>query len=245
VEVRAVSVVHPFDPQWKFVQSTNFQRVDPAKPRVVSLLVVHSMESPDKPSVAEAVAGWFARPNPLPGQPRDPAKHSPSASAHACVDCDSVVTCVMPQDISWSCSGGNWVSYGIEFAGYAKWLRVAWLSDANLAMIKLGAAHMAKAAVYFGIPAQIPSEAEVAECLRDACIRQGKLKGELSGNVGGVTTHAVVNAAWKNWAKHGLPQPGPKVGLSHYDPGSGFPLDALVEMMHPSLVDTEPPPKAA
>jgi hypothetical protein len=225
--------MHPFDPQWKFVQSTNFQRVDPAKPRAVTLLVCHSMEAPDKPNTAENVAAWFA------------SEKSPEASAHACVDSDSIVTCVMPQDISWSCSGGNWLSYGVEFAGYAKWLDADWESDTNMAMLKLGAAHMAKAAAYFGIPAQIPSEAEVAECLRDACIRQGKLKGELSGNVGGVTTHAVVNAAWKNWAKYGLPQPGPKVDLSHTDPGKGFPLDALVEMMQPSMVDTEPPPEAA
>jgi hypothetical protein len=230
-------MTHPFDPQWKFVQSTNYQRVDPAHPRVVTLLVVHSMEAPDKPTTAEGVAAWFARPNPPPGQPRDPALHSPPASAHACVDSDSVVTCVMPADISWSCSGGNWLSYGVEFAGYAKWLRAAWLSDENMSLLHLGAAHMAKASAFFGIPVQVLSEAEVAECLRDACIRKGSLAGALSGNPGGITTHAMVNAALKNWKAHGLP---PQTGdLTHSDPGDGFPLDVLVGMMRATF-DIEP-----
>jgi len=237
-----MATTHPFDPQRKFVQSTNFQRVDPAKPRIVTLLPVHSMEAPNKPTTAESVAAWFARPNPPSGQPRDPAKHSPLASAHSCIDCDSVVTCVMPQDIAWACSASNWCSYNVELAGYAKWLRADWLSAANAPMLKLAAEHLFKAAAYFGIPAQILSEAEVAECLRDGCIRQRKMTGQLSGNPGGVTTHAMVNAAWKNWKLHGLPQPGSKVDLSHTDPGKEFPLDALVGMMQPALMDTEPPP---
>lgn len=238
-------MAHPFDPQWKFVQATNYQRVDPAKPRIVTLLPVHSMEGPDKPSTAEGVAAWFAKPNPAPGQPRDPSKHSPAASAHVCADCDSIVTCVAPGDIAWACSASNWVSYNIECAGYAKWTREEWLADISMRMLTLAAAHMRKAAVYFGIPAQLLSEAEVAECLRDGCIRQGKLTGALSGNPGGVTTHVMVNAAWKKWRQYGLPQPGPKVDLSHSDPGAGFPLDVLVGMMRPPLADTEPPPPAA
>lgn len=222
------SMYHPFDPQRKFVQAHYFQR--PLKPRVVTLLVVHSMEAPDRPSTAENVAAWFASPK------------SPEASAHACVDCDSVVTCVMPSDIAWACGATNWESYSLEIAGYAKWIRADWLSAANAPMLKLAAEHMLKAAAYFGIPAQILSEAEVAECLRDGCIRQGHMTGALSGNPGGVTTHVMANAAWKNWKLHGLPQPGPKVDLSHSDPGKGFPLDALVGMMQPALMDTEPPP---
>lgn len=226
-------MTHPFDPSIRFVPAKNYTWVSPTKPRTVTLLVVHSMEAPNKPTTAENVAAWFA------------SAGAPQASAHVCIDCDSVVACVDPKDISWSCSGGNWLSYGAEFAGYAKWARSDWLSDANMPMLKLGAEHLAKAARYFGMPPVVLSEEDVGACLRDACIRQGKIPGALSGLLGGVTTHAMVNRAWRNWSEHGLPQP--KGDLSHTDPGAGFPLDVLVSLMSPEQHDTDPapPPESA
>lgn len=213
-------MIHPFDPSLKFVPALRYQWVDPHKPRVVTLLVAHSMEAPDKPTTAEGVAAWFA------------SASSPQASAHICADENSLVACVMPKDIAWGCSGGNWCSYNVELAGYAKQLRPQWLDHDNTEMLALAGRHLAKAAAFFHIPPRILDEEEVAECLRDSVIRQGKMGGALAGNPGGLTTHAVVNSAWKNWREYGLPQP--KGDLSHTDPGVGFPMDALLQMMTPT-----------
>lgn len=211
---------HPFDSGIKFIQAKNYTWVSPAKPRYVTLIVIHSMEAPDKPSTAESVAAWFA------------GASAPQASAHVCVDTDSAVVCVEPKDIAWACSGGNWLSYNAELAGYAKQTEAEWLAPPNLAMLRIGATHLAKAAAYFALPAIVLDEDEVADCLRDSCIRQGKITGTLSGATGGLTTHVMVNAAWRHWQKYGLPQP--KGDLSHSDPGGNFPLQVLAQMMAPA-----------
>jgi hypothetical protein len=225
--------MHPFDPALKFIQATNYTWTNPQKPRTCSLLVVHSMEAADKPTTAEGVSAWFAKPNPPQGQPRDKVKNCPAASAHACVDTDSIVACVMPKDIAWACSASNWCSYNVELAGFAHQSRAEWLSEPNRAMLGLAAGHLALAATFFGIPVVLLDEEQVAECLRDSAIRQGKHAGTVSGNPGGMTTHAMCNAAWRKWSLYGLPKPDPKLNLSHWDPGPNFPLDVLLGLMTP------------
>ena len=70
-------------------------------------IVIHTMEAPEKPDTAEAVARWFA------------SKGAPGASAHFCVDCDSIIECVPPRLIAWHAKGGNKLGIGIELAGRA------------------------------------------------------------------------------------------------------------------------------
>lgn len=213
-------MTHPFDPKLSFVQAKNYTWVNPAKPRKATLLVLHSMEAPNKPTTAEGVAAWFA------------GATAPEASAHACIDMDSAVACVDPKDIAWACSASNWPSYNVEFAGYAKQQRSEWLSPDNMKMLQLAAYHLDLAAKFFGIPSKALSEEEVAECLRDSVIRQGKAPGTIVGNPGGITTHVVCNSVWRKWSAYGLPQPK-NVDLSHSDPGPNFPMDVLVNLMNP------------
>jgi hypothetical protein len=190
------------------------------------------MEAPNKPTTASSVAGWFA------------SAASPQASAHVCVDQSHVIGCVEPQHIAWACGAANFESYSVELAGYARETQPEWLSIPNMSMLRLAAIHMAKAATFFGLPLVMLDEEQTAACLRDSLIRQKHITGTLSGLVGGVTTHAMCNGAWRNGGLYGLP---PAHGdISHTDPGDGFPLAELVTLMQPAEVEPFPlPPEPA
>jgi hypothetical protein len=208
-----------FDPRWKFLQAVGFTRVN--APRSVTLIPMHSMEAPERPDTAEGVASWFAGARGAP----------PKASAHVCGDEDSIVQCVLPNDIAWGAQGGNSISYHCEQAGYAEWPREKWLEPTSRSMIRLMASHVKLALAFFGLPAMALTEEEVASCVRDALIAQGKIRGALSGVRGGVCQHRQLTMVWQAWAKYGLPNPRhePKPWWpSHVDCGVGYPIDVLM-----------------
>jgi peptidoglycan hydrolase-like protein with peptidoglycan-binding domain len=124
--------------------------------RKIRLLVLHSMEAPEKPSTAEAVAGWFGGKN----------GKAPAASSHLCVDCDSVVECVKPENVAWCAPGANRDGYHIEHAGFARQTRDEWLDAYSEQMLVLSAkAARAKVMLPHGIPARHLSDAELARGL--------------------------------------------------------------------------------
>lgn len=223
-------IQHPFDAGIKFVPALHYTW-EPDGKRCVTLIEAHSMEAPNKPTTAESVAAWFA------------GKLSPIASPHVCADMNSLVACVLPKDVAWACGPANWCGYSIEFAGYAKQLRGDWLHPDNLAMLAIGALHLAKACGYFRIPARALDDEDVALCFRDSLIRQGKIHGADSGHPGGVTTHVQCNRVWRNHAEYGLP--APSGDISHTDPGN-LPVDVLVDLMKPASgtpTPLPPPPR--
>lgn len=222
----ATSVVpdtHPtipglFDPRWHFIQAHNFT---PSAGRVVSMIVMHSMEAPDRPDTAEGVAAWFGG---LRGK-------APQASAHAAVDLDSIVLCVKPEDVAWGAQGANSCGYHVEQAGYAAQTREQWLARDGWAMLTLAASHVALACANFHLPVTALSRDEVAALIRDALIRQRKIAGTLSGHPGGICQHEQITAAWQAWAYYRLPNPrswSPKWWPTHVDCGPGYPMDELI-----------------
>jgi hypothetical protein len=95
-----------------FVQAQNYTRVSGR--RVIRLIVLHSMESPEKPGTARAVAAWFA------------GSTAPKASAHYCVDGQDVVQCVREQDVAWAAPDANHDGLQIEIAGRAAQSAAEW-----------------------------------------------------------------------------------------------------------------------
>src|SRR3982750_3889302 len=87
-----------------FVQARNFTR---GRSNHIDVLVIHTMESPEKPDTAESVANWFA------------GSTAPQASAHYCIDANSVVQCVQDGDVAWHAPGANHNGIGFEHAGRA------------------------------------------------------------------------------------------------------------------------------
>lgn len=208
-----------FDPRWRLIQATNYQPANRIETDI-TLIPLHSMESPDKPDTAEGVAAWFAKPKGL----------SPEASAHANVDMDSIVLSVRWQDIAWGVQGANSISYNIEQAGYAKWSREEWLKYDS--MLALCASHAKLALEFFELPKVALTDEEVAACIRDSLIKKGTIRGSYSGTHGGLCEHRQCTRAWQKFALYGLPDPrkmAKPFWPTHTDCGDGYPIDVLLE----------------
>lgn len=131
------------------------------------LVVWHDMEAPEATTTAENIAHYFAKP-------------TTRASAHICVDQDSVVECVKPDDTAWAAPGANSDGYQIELAGYARQSREEWLDAASQATIANAARAVAPVMRAHNIPAR---------WLTDAQLRDGKSKG--------MVTHAQVSRVFR------------------------------------------------
>lgn len=162
-----------------FVQAAHYT---PADRKRVLWVVLHSMEAPEKPGRAMQVAQWFG------------GSKAPMASAHYCVDADSVVQCVLEQDIAWAAPGANSQGIQIEMAGYAAQTASSWADDYSTAMINRTIDLAAGICRRWSIPAVLVGPSLLIE-------RQP-----------GITTHAFVTRAFR---KSTHTDPGPHFPLEH------------------------------
>lgn len=110
--------------------------------RQIDLLVVHSMEYPEKGDSAEAIAAYFAA-----------GAGGRKASAHECADTNSRVTCVLDKDVAYAAPGANHNGLHLELAGYARQTRAAWLDPYSRSMLTGPAADWTREkARAYGIP---------------------------------------------------------------------------------------------
>lgn len=159
-----------------FILARNYT---PANRSEIRAICIHTMENPEKPGTARAVAKWFASPT------------APQASAHACVDNTEVVLCVKPTSIAWGAPHLNRDGYHVEHAGYARQTLEDWSDDYSAQMLRISARHTADVAKTWGIPPHRLTVAEVAD---------GKTKGFCG--------HADVTAAFKTPGGHTDPGKG-------------------------------------
>lgn len=118
--------------------------------RDVKLVVIHTMESDEKPGTARAVAKWFA------------GASAPQASAHYCVDALEIVQCVAELDVAWGAPGANRNGIHVEHAGRASQDVAGWEDAPSRAMLALSAPLVASICVRWGLPIVRPSLAEIA-----------------------------------------------------------------------------------
>lgn len=114
-------------------------------------VVLHTMETAEGNSIAESIGGnWFTNP-------------AAQASAHYCVDNDSIVQGVNEGDYAWA-SGptGNYLGIQIEMAGRASQSRAEWLDDYSRAMLERVAALTADICTRQGIPVRVLTDEQVA-----------------------------------------------------------------------------------
>lgn len=124
-----------------FIQAKNYNRGKrPHPPFPIQLIVIHTMEAPEKPKTAFNVASWFAGPS------------APQASAHYCVDDVDVIQCVLECDVAWHAPGANNNGIGIEHAGYASQTPEQWDDDYSKAVLANSAKLSAQLCKRFGIP---------------------------------------------------------------------------------------------
>lgn len=95
------------------ILSRNFTKASRTS-KNIRLVVIHTMESPEANTTAESVASWFA------------GSSAPQASAHYCVDSDSIVGSVHEENIAWAAPGANSDGIQIELAGRAGQTAAQW-----------------------------------------------------------------------------------------------------------------------
>src|SRR3954470_19096914 len=117
-----------------FVQARNFTK---GRSNGIEVTAIPTMESPEKPDTAESVANWFA------------GSTAPQASAHYCIDNNSVVQCVHDQDVAWHAPGANHNGLGFEHAGFAAQAPKDWQDQYSQAMLDRSAQLVAKKAEEF------------------------------------------------------------------------------------------------
>jgi N-acetyl-anhydromuramyl-L-alanine amidase AmpD len=140
---------HVFETEkWPFVQARHFTKV--ANKRGVRLVVIHSMEAPEKGDTAENVAQYFH-------------VTVKQASAHICVDSDSIVQCVLDNDIAWAAPGANNDGIHIEMAGFAKQTKTEWLDPYSTLVLENAADAAAQYCLKYDIPAVQLSNSQLGD----------------------------------------------------------------------------------
>lgn len=115
----------------------------PVGGRRIIWLVLHDMQAPEKGDTAEAVANYFHTMD----VPRDRG-----ASAHECIDDNSVVGCVLDGDVAWAAPSANSLGYHFEMAGYASQSTNEWLDAYGHDMLRIAAPRVRAKADEKGIP---------------------------------------------------------------------------------------------
>lgn len=136
--------------------------------RAIDLIVVHCMQSPNKPDTAEGVGRFFQQ---LPADRK--------ASAHAGCDVNSRCGYVRDNDVAYGAPNANHNGLHLEFPGYAEWLAGNWTQPEMMAALQQGAAQIRQWMHDYNVPG----------IFRDAAaLRKGGARG--------ITTHNEVEMAW-------------------------------------------------
>jgi N-acetyl-anhydromuramyl-L-alanine amidase AmpD len=147
-----------------FIEAAHFTPVVRSR---VDLVVIHSMEAPEKPGRARQVADWFA------------GEQAPQASAHYCVDRNEVIQCVREHYVAWAAPGANSNGIQVELAGYASQRAADWDDEYSAAMLDRAAELVAGICQRWEIPAVLVGAVTLKRRFR------------------GITTHASVSLAFR------------------------------------------------
>ena len=151
--------------KFPFVKAKVFREV--TSKRNVRLIVIHSMEAPEKGDTAENAARFFQNPpNP--------------ASAHLCIDNNSIVQCVLDNNIAAAAPGANQDGIHLELAGFAKQTRDEWLDEYGLQLLNNAANAAAQYSLKYDIPVRRLTNDELAD-----------------GKTRGLVSHSQVSAVFK------------------------------------------------
>lgn len=153
--------------------------------RVPTLIVIHATHGAEGDDKDETGALAITRPN-------------AGKSWHYMIDANSITRSVPDELTAWHARRhGNRIGIGVELCGSADQTTEQWYDRASLPTLQLAARLCADLCLRWQIPPVFQDQ-----------------RGLIAGRPG-ITTHAMVSAAWKE--------------SDHYDPGLGFPLGAFVD----------------
>ena len=122
---------------YPFIAAKNFTNAHRLR---IDIVVIHTMEAPEKPGTARGVATWFG------------SAAGPQASAHYCVDENEIIQCVLEKDVAWHAPGANSNGIGIEHAGFAKFTNEDWERPGPANMLAFSAGLVAEICDRYQIP---------------------------------------------------------------------------------------------
>lgn len=125
--------------KWPLVLAKHFKDLAALPARKVRVIVIHDMEYPEKNTAAEDVARYFQTTDTM-------------ASAHICVDNDSIVQCVKDHDIAYAAPGCNTDGIQIELAGYARQTLAEWEDAYSKGLLDRAANAVAQYCLKYDIP---------------------------------------------------------------------------------------------
>lgn len=131
------------------VVKARFFRAVPGR-RAVRVIVIHSMEAPEKGETAENVARFFQN-------TQNPA------SAHLCIDNNSIVQSVLDNDVAFAAPGVNSDGIQLELAGFAKQARQEWLDPYGVLLLENAANATAQYCLKYDIPVRHLTDDELRD----------------------------------------------------------------------------------
>jgi N-acetyl-anhydromuramyl-L-alanine amidase AmpD len=134
---------------WPFVRARWFTPIE-GKRRDVRVIVIHDMEFPERKDSAEVIAHDFAH--------RPPDQ---KASAHLCIDNDSIIQCVRDNDVAFAAPGANNDGIQIELAGFGAQKAAEWLDLYGTQMLGLAADAVAQYCLKYNIPIRWLTDGEL------------------------------------------------------------------------------------
>lgn len=121
------------------------------------IILIHTVESPDRDNTAENVAHYFQNPD-------------YPASCHYTIDNNSIVQCVYDHNTAFGCKNANHNGLHLELAGFAAQSADDWANPYNSALIDNAAQTAAYLCKKFGLPVQY---AEFASSQDPTVIQKG------------------------------------------------------------------------
>lgn len=118
--------------------------------RAVRVIVIHTMETPERDGIAEDIANDFAT------RPSDK-----KASAHLCIDDKKIVQSVKDNDVAFAAPGANSDGIHLELSGRAKQPGPEWADAYSTAVLENAANAAAQYCVKYEIPVKRLSNAEL------------------------------------------------------------------------------------
>jgi len=126
--------------------------IEKRQPRVI---VIHSMEAPEKGDTAENVARFFQNPG------KNENGKDRQVSAHLCIDNNSIVQCVFDNDIAFAAPGANRDGIQLELAGFARQTKDEWLDPFSILVLENAANATAQYCLKYNIPVKHLTNAEL------------------------------------------------------------------------------------
>jgi N-acetyl-anhydromuramyl-L-alanine amidase AmpD len=133
-----MSEMNYFNTNPQFIKAKYFNK---GRVKPLELIVIHTMEAPEKGTTAESVGKYFQN-------------IGVKASTHYGVDNDSVVQYVYDSNTAFGCKNANANGVHIEHAGYADQNAADWSDEYSQAMLKKSAQIAAYLCEKFNIPVQ-------------------------------------------------------------------------------------------